>query len=452
LGKFFYVARWSGTIRSVVIGVILINSAQFCSTQAITPAQRDEAQRMLRDVAEDVRQNYYDRNFHGVDWDAKVREASGKIDKADSLNRALTAIAAALDSLSDSHTFFLPPERPYVNDYGFEMQMIGSRCYVTHVRPDSDAEKKGIKPGDEIETLNGYTPTRETFQRMHYLFWILRPQPGFNLRIRSVAGEEREVDVLAKFVPHSKVVDLYEMNYSEFSRDIGDQYNRLGIRYAHRDYDVLMVRLPIFYPFQLDAVDSILSKTEGFKAVIFDLRGNPGGSAEMVQSLLGAILDHKVKIADRVERNKTTPMQTEHHFHPFTGKVAVLVDSQSASASEIFARVVQLEKRGTVLGDGSSGMVMEALQFHHTTQGEKRDNYILYGSEVTHADLIMTDGKSLERTGVAPDLAVLPTASDLANGRDPVLAKAAELVGVTITPEDAGKLFPYEWPPDSVPF
>jgi carboxyl-terminal processing protease len=429
-----------------VIGALFLYPARFCPAQAITPAQRDQAQRMLRDVADDVKQNYYDRNFHGVDWDAKVREAKEKIDKADSLNRALTAIAAALDSLNDSHTFFLPPERPYVNDYGFEMQMIGSRCYVIRVRPGSDAEKKGVKPGDEVETLNGYTPTRETFGKMQYLFWILRPQPGFHLRLRTAGGEEREVDVLAKFTQHSKVVDLYEMNYYDVSRDFADQEHRLGVRYANRDYDVLIVRLPLFYPFQADEADAILSKTQGFKAVIFDLRGNPGGLAEMDQSLLGGILDHKVKIADRVERNKTTPLDTEHHHHAFPGKVVVLVDSESASASEIFARVVELEKRGIVLGDRSSGMVMEAVQRLHGTEGEKRDNYIVYGSEVTRADLIMTDGKSLERTGVTPDQVVLPTASDLVNGRDPVLAKAAELLDVTMTPEEAGKLFPYEWP------
>jgi C-terminal processing protease CtpA/Prc len=64
---------------------------------------------------------------------------------------------------------------------------------------------------------------------------------------------------------------------------------------------------------------------------------------------------------------------------------------------------------------------------------------------VTDADLIMSDGASLENTGVTPDEQMLPTAADLAAGRDPVLAHAAAVLGITISPEAAGKFFPYIW-------
>jgi C-terminal processing protease CtpA/Prc len=56
----------------------------------------------------------------------------------------------------------------------------------------------------------------------------------------------------------------------------------------------------------------------------------------------------------------------------------------------------------------------------------------------------MSDGKSLENIGVTPDEVRLPTAEDLAAGRDTVLSYAASLVGVKVDPVEAGKLFPIE--------
>ena len=68
-----------------------------------------------------------------------------------------------------------------------------------------------------------------------------------------------------------------------------------------------------------------------------------------------------------------------------------------------------------------------------------------YGASVTDADIVMTDGKSLEHVGVTPDKPMLPTAADMAAGRDPVLAYAASLLGVKLDAEKAGTFFPYKW-------
>jgi hypothetical protein len=70
---------------------------------------------------------------------------------------------------------------------------------------------------------------------------------------------------------------------------------------------------------------------------------------------------------------------------------------------------------------------------------------IFFATNITIADLIMTDGHSLEHNGVVPDEIVLPTAEDIASGRDPAMARAAALCGVPMTPEVAGAMFPVEW-------
>jgi len=97
------------------------------------------------------------------------------------------------------------------------------------------------------------------------------------------------------------------------------------------------------------------------------------------------------------------------------------------------------------MGDRTAGAVMEGKEY---PEQSGTDTAAFYGVSVTEADLIMSDGKSLEHTGVTPDVLLLPGPYALANGRDPVLARAAETLGVKVSPEEAGKLFPYEWPPE----
>ena len=161
--------------------------------------------------------------------------------------------------------------------------------------------------------------------------------------------------------------------------------------------------------------------------------------------MLSHVFDHEVTIADRISRkNQKSETAKPTKGNLFTGKVIVLVDGRSASAAELFARVVQIEKRGIVIGDRSEGAVMEARHYYESVG---LDDKVFYGFSITSADLVMTDGKSLEKVGVIPDTLMLPTAKDIAAGEDPVLVKAAEMAGLKLEPVAAGKLFPFEWPP-----
>ncbi|MDR3675492.1 MAG: S41 family peptidase, partial [Acidobacteriota bacterium] len=275
------------------------------------------------------------------------------------------------------------------------------------------------------------------------VYRLLRPQPGLRFTLLNGAGQQREVDVMASRKDLPRVRDVTGNGVWDLVREMENQEHQRRVRWTDLGDDLMIVKFPEFL-FDQPEVESLIGKARKHKALVLDLRGNPGGAVETLRYMIGGFFDREIKIADQAGREKSKPLIAKSMGHnSFTGKLVVLVDSKSASAAELFARVVQLEKRGAVLGDRSSGSVMEAKRYGYQ-MGE--DTVIFYGASITEFDLIMADGKSLEHAGVIPDEVVLPTGADLASGRDPVLARAAATLNVKLTPEAAGELFPYEWP------
>lgn len=415
--------------------------------QQMSGYDRDRAQGILQVISNEVKKHYYDPKFHGVDWEAKVGEAKQLIAKTSSFGMAMSDIAWALDSLGDSHTFFIPPQHAYRMDYGIQYQVIGERCFVTRVRPNSDPEAKGIKPGDQVLTINGFNVNRDDLWKIQYVFSVLRPQSGLRFVVEDTSGAQRQVDVVAKFRQGKRVTDLTGggggNDIWDLLRDEETQEHLSRARYQEYGNHLLVIKVPEFL-FSQSEVESMIGKARKHENLILDLRGNPGGSVDTLKYLTGGVFDKEIKIADRVGRKDSKPEIAKPLHNPFTGKLVVLIDSRSASAAELFARIVQLEKRGSVVGDHSAGAVMEARDYDEKMG---TDTVIFYGASIIEFDLRMSDGKSLEHTGVMPDELVLPGAQDLASSRDPALARAAEILGGKISPEEAGKAFPYEWAP-----
>lgn len=434
-------------VATIFISCAISNAQQTAQQSApqISSLERDRALQMLNTIAGDVKKHYYDPKFHGLDWDARVQEAKQRIQTSPTQNAALSHIAGALDALNDSHTFFLPPSRPYVHDYGLQFEIIGEHCFVTRVRPGSDAETKGIKSGDEVLSISGIEPNRQNMWQINYVFHTLRPVLTLRLDLRSPDGAPRHVEAAAKFRELARLKDLTSSGAGgiwDLFREAENSRHLQRARWAESG-DLMVLKLPVFN-FSESEVDQIIGTARKHSLLIIDLREDPGGRIETLKFLVEGIFGNDVKIPNRVSRKDTKPLFEKYHPHnSFGGKVVVLLDSQSASCSELFARLVQLEKRGSIIGDHSSGSVMESLQYGYAAG---MGITVFYGASITEADVIMSDGKSLEHVGVAPDELVLPTGADMASGRDPVLAHAAETMGVKITPEDAGKMFPYEWP------
>ncbi len=430
---------------TIAIVIAVIAPHKSAGAQTLSATDRDRGHVMLKSIKNEIKKNYYDPTFRGIDLEARFKAADEKVDAAKSIGQVFGIVAQVLLDFEDSHLFFIPPQRSDSVDYGWRMQMIGDSCYVSAVKPGSDAEAKGLKPGDLVKTVDAFSPTRENLWKLKYLYYALRPQPGMRVIVQSPNAADRQLDLMAKVKRGKRVMDLTgttnDNDFWDLIRESENEDRLSRHRYYEMGDDALIWKMP---QFDLDdrGVDDMMGKAKKRKALILDLRGNPGGAETTLKYLLGYFVDAELKIGDIKRRKETKPLLAKPQGGGFKGKLVVLIDGESGSSAEIFARMIQMQKAGTVIGDRSAGAVMRSKGYNFQIGA---DVVVFYGASITDADLIMTDGQSLERKGVAPDELILPTGADLAAKRDPILARAAALVGLKLDPEKAGAMFPVEW-------
>jgi C-terminal processing protease CtpA/Prc len=454
---------WKSLFPGTFFPVFLVTTALLAvpprpvATDNYTDRDRKYVVEMLHTIQNDLDTKYFDPTFHGVDMKARFREAETRIQTSKSHREAMESLEWVLEGLDDSHTFLIPPLQPFQADYGFEFQFYGNNCYITQVKQGSDAEKKGLKIGDQLLGIDGRKLARSEFSRLARSLYLVSPRAVMHLAVLA-PGETslRTITVETRVHPLPQLLDPDSTRDSGF--DINWRLRNLDSSMEARKparaevADVLVWRQPTFLPSYDPSVSvgnsaeplgekpaNLLGRANNKRAVVLDLRGNLGGSVKAEEWLLAGMFDHDVHIYDIVSRTQAKPETVKSQGkHAFAGFLVVLVDSNSSSAAEVFARVVQLEKRGLIIGDHTSGQVRESLQLRHNVfQAGSTPQYVV---SVSVADLILADGKSLEGTGVTPDIMMLPTQQDLATGRDPVLAEALKLLGHPMDPEQAGKL------------
>jgi len=422
----------SASWRVALALLVLVFGPSFAHAQGLDRFDRDSALSMLNAAKDDLKKNYFDPGLHGIDIETRFKDAEARLKEATTRDQLIITIAQTMLDFNDSHTYFVPPSRAAEVDYGWQMQMVGNQALVTEVKSGSDAEAKGLKRGDLILSVDGHPPSRDNMWKMFYRYYSLMPASSIRLVVHTDGEPKaRELDVAAKITRGGKVVPWWLL-YSR-GRSQKDWTQALG--------DVFIWQMSNF-EYDDEHIDIAMGKASKFKSLIIDLRGNGGGYTDSLARLTGHFFDHDLKVADMKGRKELKPILAKTRgANTYKGQLIVLIDSQSASAAEVFARIIQLEKRGTVIGDRSQGAVMASRYYDHQTGV---GNVLYFGNSVTIADLIMPDGNSLERTGVTPDETLLPTAADLAAQRDPVLSRAAKIAGVELDPVKAGSLFPKE--------
>src|SRR2546425_3400029 len=253
---------------------------------------------MLSDIKSDLKKNYYDPTFHGIDIEARFREADEKIKKATSLGQIFGAIATFLMRLDDSHTFFVPPRRSYRTEYGWKMETIGDKNYIVAVKPGSDAEAKGLKTGDQVYAVDGVRQTRQNLWVFNYLYSELQPRSVTRLDLVTPDGKQEQLEVAAK-IQQGKIVK--DMTLDNGDSDIYDVIREAEAderasrsRYVELGDDLFIWKMPVFN-LPKDKVDEFVDKFRNRKNVIIDLRGNGGGYEETLLRLIGNCFDRDVK-------------------------------------------------------------------------------------------------------------------------------------------------------------
>lgn len=396
---------------------------------------------ILDEIKEKMKEYYYDPNYKGMDLKARIDAAKEKVKTLEYNWQMYRVIAQVLVELDDSHTFFRLPPRSDHFRYGIGWQMIGDACYVTYLRKDSDAFAQGVEVGDQVLSIRNFTPTRADLWKMEYVIYQLDPSNVMSLKIKKLDGTEK-----------SLVIHATTLTDKQFRAEIKERREKLKARKEKDEYrpykceevskELVGCHLDTFSVEKTD-IDKMMKQASKYPKMILDLRQNGGGLVEIEEYLLSYFFNREVKIADVISRKKTETRKTKVPGKDklYNGELAVLVDSNSGSAAEITARVLQIEKRAKVYGDFSAGAVMTSLRIPFTNMLGMDTYYAwnLFGMSITIADVVMSDGSRLEKNGVTPDVAIQPTGAALKQKMDPVFSYAAEKMGVTISPENAGK-------------
>jgi len=405
--------------------VILLTFPCFSARAQDLQLHREQAKWMLRQVSQDVERNFYDPSLRGLDWQRLTAQASKEISRSNSWGDMFLAIFALLDSLHDSHTVFVAPQRNVKREFGFEAKPYGDKILIYKVKENGPAWEAGLRPGDELLTINGFRAERSTFFQLMLYLRALHPVDVMQLRASRDGGPPSDVEVRAKMTSQPRVMEVFDaFNFNQLLREAEDQQKQFNdVGYDDLGNAVGYVRVASFMA-DRDYLYSVMKKARDSRVVVVDLRGNLGGAIEDLKFLAGFFVEQPTEIAQAVGRNRTESLTAKPEHPTIAGPMIVLVDSETASAGEMFARYFQISRRAVVVGDKTSGRVNAASYF---SEKVGQDTIIPYGVEVAVARVLLPGGEELENRGVNPDHLCIPTPAELREKRDPCKALALSL-------------------------
>lgn len=337
--------------------------------------------------------------------------------KAEDAAMANGAVKGLLDALGDKHAYWLSTEHlreemtGTISGIGAIVSSHDGLPFVREVVPNSPSAKAGLKRLDQIVEVDG-KPTR-CVPLNTVVDWI-RGKSGtkVTLKLASLpAGEPRVVIVTRDKVKNDelkiKMLDLdgRRVAYIQLKSFTGELALFGGLGWQTKMFDVAM-REP--------------------KAVILDLRGNPGGSLEMavtvVSDWIGSRLVATTEYGDGREHEEHYREKAQMIFAGLP--TIVLVNQGSASASEVTVAALQDHGAATIVGEKTYGKGVGQIR---RPLGD--------GSQILFTEFrwLSPKGRAIEDKGIVPDVVVPMAFEDELAGRDPQLDKAKEILAAKLT-------------------
>lgn len=310
---------------------------------AVRAEMEDSPKAIIDEVWQIVNADFVDGDFNKVDWQAKREELlKGNYDNK---KDAYKAIAKSLKALGDPYTRFLAPQEfEFLSSQtSGEVSGVGVRIAIDKRTKDliiieaiekSPADQAGIKRGDRLVKING------------------RPTALMNL--------EQASEALKGELGTSVNLQIARKGEKTFTVEITREHIEVpSVSYALKNEDNLKIGYIKLDEFSGHAVEQMQAAIEDLhqqkaSAFVLDLRGNPGGllyaSIDIARLLL-----QKGEIVDIVDR------QGGHRSFEANGSaitnlpLVVLVDGNSASASEILTGALKENERATVVGTTTFG-------------------------------------------------------------------------------------------------
>ena len=275
---------------------------------------------------------------------------------------------------------------------GAELGMRNNKPTVVRPLKDSPAEKAGLKAGDIILAVNNKATANMSIED---IVRMVRGEVGTTAKITIRRGSER--------------MDISVKREEITSPDIETQIkNEIGIIKLSR--------------FGTDSAAKVRAaaedmKHQNVKGVILDLRGNGGGYLQTGIDVAGVWLNDKDVVSEKGKSNNPKTLKSGKQAILNGMPTVVLIDSSSASASEIVAGALKDHQAATLIGEKSfgKGSVQEMIDL------PKGDML-----KVTVANWYTPKGKNISKEGIEPDKKVELSSDDINNNRDPQLDAAVD--------------------------